>query len=196
MNSKNRYPFILIFSVLVATAAFSTLPVWGQNEYGKPITNCNCNAYVVDTDPAGTNVRTGPGTDYTVIGTLPTGRPVRVHIAGSVGEWMRISSYTVFDEAAKGSSTDIDGWVSGKLLAVTTRVSTYAADDSRGFVTIYESNSYKSHDDVLAEIGRIPVNSAITLADAHGNWVKVNYKGVEGWLDPVSFCGDPFNECH
>ena len=36
-------------------------------------------AWVYDTDPAGTNVRSGPGTDYSIVTTLPSARAGHDH---------------------------------------------------------------------------------------------------------------------
>ena len=60
------------------------------------ITKCDVEAYVNHPDPRGTNVRSGPGSSYKVIGILPDQQAegITVHITGTKGERIRITALT------------------------------------------------------------------------------------------------------
>src|SRR5215213_11970894 len=60
------------------------------------VTPCNLSAYVVDHDPNGLNVRSGPGATFKVVGNLPNQgvEGIGVHITGGSGEWVRIDRAT------------------------------------------------------------------------------------------------------
>ena len=100
MKPKNYLPFISILALFTLITFLPPSPATAAETAGYEVTPCqppgeggydDCMyARVYDTDPAGTNVRSGPGTDYSIVKTLPSDRPVLVTITGSVGEWMRI----------------------------------------------------------------------------------------------------------
>ena len=63
---------------------------------------CDIAAYVVDKDPAGLNVRSGPGSTFNVVGNLPNRKVdggIGVHITGSSGDWFRIDE--AFEEGGE-----------------------------------------------------------------------------------------------
>lgn len=75
---------------------------------------------MIDQDPQGLNVRSGPGKDHAVVGNLPrkddTG--VAVHITGASDNWVRID--LAFEEGTddEASLSKGVGWVYGPLLGL------------------------------------------------------------------------------
>lgn len=149
------------------------------------VTPCDANAYVIDQDPAGMSVRSGPGKTFEVVGNLPTevNGGVVVHITGSSGEWVRI------DEAVEvGGDEDVVrfkgvGWVYGPLLGV----------DGVGWAEtkLYAQASAKGK--VLA---RIPAGGeGATVRGCKGKWVQVQFKQTKGWAAPGTLCSNPLTTC-
>jgi uncharacterized protein YgiM (DUF1202 family) len=158
-------------AVAAETAGYEVIPC-RENDNGHwsdPL-----RVFVGDTDPAGTNVRSGPGTDYPVLKTLPTDRTVAVSITGSSGGWFRINSVWLCSEL-NIDSMDLVGWVSGALLQV--RVN-YEID-----VPLFSEPRKDS-----TVVTEIPGGTLVTLSgcrcDSWCGWLKVRYGEFEGWIRP------------
>lgn len=145
----------------------------------------NVAAYVVDNDPKGVNIRSGPDTDYPSIATLPTDRPVQVTITGAIGDWVLIKD-PIFRSKEKEMTMKIAAWVNARLLGARTK---YAGDPS-GFVILYKDMSAES-----AVVAEIPRDTEAAILECRGGWLKVQIDKQEGWLGPGSSCGNPFREC-
>jgi SH3-like domain-containing protein len=173
MNTKNRLSFIsflLFAAMMILLPSFSAATA--AETAGYEVTPCEkpvgsgyrCTyALVYDTDPAGTNVRSGPGTDNPVVTRINSNKLVM--ITGSAGEWMRVETYQ--DES------HITGWIHGTRLMVPVH--------SPGAL-------YTEPDTKSSLIARIPEQTYVTVAGCRGNWMKVRYRDLEGWLALVS-CG-------
>src|SRR5215211_5201388 len=75
-----------------------------------PVVPCDADAYVVEEDEKGLNVRSGPGKEHPVIAVL-TGDDddeQMVHISGVSGGWVRISTAAALDGKSLFKGT---GWV-------------------------------------------------------------------------------------
>src|SRR5262245_17134222 len=84
------------------------------------IVPCNVSAYVIDQDPKGLNVRSGPGKNSAIIGNLPN-KPdtgVVVHITGSSGTWLRIDSGHEEGTDEEQQLFKGVGWIYGPLLGL------------------------------------------------------------------------------
>jgi SH3-like domain-containing protein len=186
MRQKYRRDVILILAFFVVPALFPGVPVQAGEVPNAGLIPCDCTAYVIDTDPKGLNVRSGPGADYPITLTLPTNYPVEVSITGSVGPWMSIERAYIF--ADDGMTEDVDrkigGFVYGPLLAVQTR------PGGRMLIPLYAEPDAASG--VVAEL---PMEIEAVLTGCRGTWVRVKHGDVEGWLDPASHCGNPVTTC-
>ena len=146
---------------------------------------CDIAAYVVDRDPDGLNVRSGPGSTHQVIGNLPNQKVeggIVVHITGSSGDWFR------FDEAIEEGGEEERvffkgaGWVYGPLLG---------ADGVGGGTAVYQEMSAKSR-----VVTRVPGDSgALKLRGCRGRWTYVEYKRVKGWAAPDTLCTNSLTTC-
>ena len=146
---------------------------------------CDISAYVADRDPAGLNVRSGPGSTHKVIGNLPDQQVeggIVVHITGSSGDWFRIDEgFEVGGEEERVFFKGV-GWVYGPLLG---------ADGVGGGTAIHQEVSAKSR-----VVTRVPGDSGgLTLRGCRGRWTYVEYKKVKGWAAPDTLCTNPLTTC-
>ena len=162
----------------------------------RPITRSSratCECYVISDDPAGVNVRSGPGAQYPVIGTLPTGPGVVVspRITGSVGEWLRIEDIwvgewpeeSIHPRFPDSGPLKLTGWVSGPVLGVQTQwPEEYDSSTRSAVVPLHEEPATGS-----AVLIRVKSWLVVPVVGCRGEWVKVRYRGVEGWLAPLNW---------
>ncbi|MBN2224507.1 MAG: SH3 domain-containing protein [Deltaproteobacteria bacterium] len=165
-TKKHLIIIILILPLAVSTFSFP-LPATAEETTDYEIVPCENPdyygwAWILDYDPAGTNVRSGPGTNYPVITRLPTDHAVIVKITGSVGEWIQIGDTSIFP---------VDGWIHGSLLVVLVHYST----------PLYKEPSFDA-----PVLTMIPQFTYITIAGCQDGWTKVRYEKFEGWIPPKS----------
>lgn len=148
-------------------------------------TRCEITAYVADPDPNGLNVRSGAGTNFKVIKTIPKDNDgTIVEIVSSSGSWMKISSARNAEGETVFSGS---GWVYAPNLAT----------------SVPENNikhkAYLSADKKSKVVSAITENTEYRLKSCKGSWVEVSIgKGSElisGWLPPESQCGNPMTNC-
>ncbi|HEY9675030.1 MAG TPA: SH3 domain-containing protein [Waterburya sp.] len=143
---------------------------------------CRISAYVIDKDPKGVNVRSGPGKDYNIVGNLPTTTiAVFADLAASQGSWVQLTKAVDPQEKVEFQGT---GWVYAQLLGTTTR----------GYGTQGVS-VYSSADTQSSVIGRIPPSTGVTLLGCDQKWALVDYQGTKGWIAPDAQCPNPLTTC-
>jgi SH3-like domain-containing protein len=186
MRPKYRREMTVIAGLLLVLFFSQGLPLQAGEVPKAGLIPCHCTAYVIDTDPKGLNVRSGPGTNYTVTATIPTNNSVEIWIIGSLGPWMSIERAYIFAEDDTSDDVDmkITGFIYGPLLAVQTRPS------GLKLIPLYTEPDITSR--VIAEL---PMDIEVVLTGCQGTWVKVKYGDIEGWLDPESHCGNPVTTC-
>ena len=144
---------------------------------------CDVEAYVVDPDPKGLNVRDTPGVDGKVVAVIPAdGDGTVVHlIASSPNGWVPINRA----ETVGGAVVfDRKGWVSGNMLGTSTR-----GYGTRGVKLRGEGKAGKV-------VGTIPPEAEVKVAGCAGNRVKVKYRNLTGWLDLDDQCPNPVTLCN
>jgi uncharacterized protein YraI len=142
---------------------------------------CQISAYVIDKDPKGLNVRSGPSNSYGVIGKLPTNSVgVIVDIAASQGDWVQLTKA----ESPEKTEFEGTGWVYTQLLGTSTR-----GYGSRG-VSVYPSANTQS-----AAIGRIPSETGVKLLGCDRSWALVEHQELKGWIAPDAQCANPLTTC-
>lgn len=144
---------------------------------------CNVEAYVVDPDPKGLNVRDAPGVQGRVVAVIPPDEDgTIVHLAASnANGWVQI------DRAETIGGTvvfDKKGWVSGNMLATETR-----GYGTRG-VKLYAAARKGS------AVGTVPSENEVKVAGCAGDWIKVRHKNLAGWLQPEDQCPNPVTTCN
>jgi len=139
---------------------------------------CEISAYVIDRDPAGLNVRSGPGSSFSVVSKLAHSDegPI-VGIIGSQGKWMLIDRAESIEseELFKGK-----GWVYGLLLGTSTR---------------YKVKVLKDPKPKSQVIGSIVAEEEVKIVGCKGGWARVQYGNLEGWIEPESQCPNPVTTC-
>jgi uncharacterized protein YgiM (DUF1202 family) len=174
-----RLVMLLLLVTLWPGSSNSQEPMGGQLT-----TPCDVRAYVVDPDPKGMNVRSGPGSSFKIIGNLPKhdNEGIGVHINASKGDWVRID--IAVEEGGEQERTFFkgEGWLYGPLLGV---------DGIGGGTRLYQEPKTQSH-----VIGNIPGGSeGATVRGCQGKWMFVEYKKLKGWAAPGTVCSNSLTTC-
>lgn len=163
-------------------AAVMTFAIVGsleaQNAYaGDAVTPCDIKVFSVDTDPKGTNVRSGPGAEHGVL-ALIADQDSEMEVTGISGKWLRIRH-------AEGVGGKVffkgEGWVFAGLMGVTARSKTvlHATPDVNGAV-----------------VGSMVADDSGVVSSCSGQWVQVQAKNIKGWMAPNTHCGNPVTTCN
>lgn len=139
---------------------------------GGRIIPCDAQAYVNDPDPRGMNVRSGPGSNYPVVGNLPNQDVdgIGVHLTGSQGDWVRIDLAVEQGGDPARELFKGEGWVYAPLLGVD------GVGGLGGGSPLYREPAAKGR--VLV---RVPVDGGgATVRGCRGRWMYVEHKGVRG----------------
>ena len=146
--------------------------------------SCSATAFVADTDPAGLNVRSGPGSDFAIQDTLPTNDAVEVSIVGTTNGWLLVN------EAWSTNQAELEqpGWVYAPLLGVTT--TSLDINDPEAPASLYEAP-----DGLSAVKATVPKFSEVTLVGCSGNWLQIQTSDTTGWLAVGDQCSNPNSTC-
>ena len=146
--------------------------------------SCSATAFVADTDPAGLNVRSGPGSDFAIQDTLPTNEAVEVSIVGATNGWFLVNEAWSADQA----ELEKPGWIYAPLLGVTT--TSLDINDPEAPASLYEAP-----DGFSGVKATVPKFSEVTLVDCAGDWLQVQTSDTTGWLAIGDQCSDPTSTC-
>lgn len=178
-----------LFAFLVLAPPSRTSSARAQEKSAAParVTPCDLNAYVVDHDPNGLNVRSGPGSTFKVVGNLPNKgvEGVGVHITGGSGEWVRIDRATEQGGDEDRTLFSGEGWVYGPLLG------TDGVGWVEGGTPIYQEPSKKSR--VLARM--LAGAEGASVRGCKGKWMYVEHKKVKGWAQGDTLCDNSLTTC-
>jgi SH3-like domain-containing protein len=134
------------------------------------------------------NVRSGPGTKYKAIRTLPVGpkADVMIVVAGATGQWLLTDEIHIMQNDEKGTDQDMKlrGWVYAPLFATRTQ------GRENSTVKVWRTASHRS-----PVAGRLATEVGVTVQGCKGYWVRVRHPKVSGWLDSDSQCGNPVTTC-
>lgn len=179
--ARKRFP--MLAAAIIASAW--SLAAAGAQE--RPIeappgeTTCAIGAFVTETDPAGLNIRSGPGTGFGVIGRLPPvtlskeidglSVMVEVEITASAKGWLRIRNArdnTQLTGAPKRAMHGGRGWVSGQKLTVKTQSPAGRAQPSeKAAIVLGTETGLTLDNDALRATGR--------LIGCQGKWALIEY---------------------
>ena len=149
-------------------------------------TRCSLRANLIDPDPAGTNVRSGAGRDFAVVGRLPGGRTDVVEVVAASGAWVKIAG--AVDEEGESVFAG-QGWVYAPLLGMTI---SWNPDDPRkaGHHSLHAGPNAKAR-----ALARLAPETAVTLEGCQGRWARVKAEGRIGWLAPEAQCANSKTTC-
>jgi hypothetical protein len=180
---RNRTFLTLAVVALAALGSARSSSTYATAAGASPAAGCDVDAYVVDPDPNGLNVRDTPGVGGRVVGVIPLdGDGTVLHLVGSnPNGWVQINRAETIGGAVVFEKK---GWVSGNMLGVETRgygtkgVKLYASP-GRGKV-----------------VGTIPPETEVRVAGCDGRRMRVRHKALTGWLNRDDQCPSPVTLCN
>lgn len=148
-------------------------------------TACAFGAFVNETDPAGLNVRAGPGTTHPVLGTLPPIRRsndeppiearVEVEVVAGRDGWFKVRAARDNDALIEGPQRPMfkgSGWVSGRKLTIKSQASAgRARPEAKAPAVLVGHDGVSFDSDAFVASGQ--------LAGCSGRWALVEYGPVD-----------------
>jgi len=137
-----------------------------------------------DPDQSGTNIRNSPG-GKVIAKINPSDFPdgCMLEIVEASNGWLRIQG-TLQSPDNEINLPSNEGWIHSSVVSIGTR------NYSGQRIKILDApNSSKS-------VGSINIEaSGLRIIDLCGNWVKISYKGIAGWVSSDWLCGIPWTNC-
>lgn len=183
-----RLEWLSIFCLLLALLSTGETSANAPDQTARiTIVPCDVRAYVTDRDPAGLNVRSGPGQTHKAIANLPNHdvEGIGVHVTGASGEWVRIDR--AVEEGGDQERTFFhgEGWIYAPLLAVGGMAIV------KGGTNLYQDKTKKSR-----VIIRVPGgDDSVIVRGCNGQWMYVEYKKKRGWAAPDTLCANSLTTC-
>ena len=143
----------------------NSYPAGGYN----PITIPSGSNFKVTTSAL--NIRTGPGTNYGIIGVLKKGD--QVTRIGQNGKWFKIAT-----------SNNVEAWVSSKYLASVDGTAAYV-DDTTSPTVLYATtglNVRSGPSTKYSIVGGLNKGDRVTKIGKSGNWTKIAWGGGSAYV--------------
>lgn len=137
-------------------------------------------------DKTATNVRSTPGGK--VVGQIPKPGTYSLTVFNPTNGWWQILNGVVFEDM-EGEVIEFEGdvWVHGSVLGIGTR--------NYGGETLELRAEPREDAAVTGRITQADVTVRPLDMTADGEWVKVNWNGVIGWIDRYWLCSNPLTTC-
>ncbi|MCW5771705.1 MAG: SH3 domain-containing protein [Rhodospirillaceae bacterium] len=196
---------------VVAVGLALAAPMAARAEAPQP---CGFDAYVIDLDPKGTNIRSGPSGQSRVVASVKGKNDIQVSVVATQNGWFRIKQFSDF---STGKDTKIDGWMHGSVLGsglmimqgakARERLREEPSDQSK---TLLELEWDPGEDGKLQRLsallpggktevidnGKIKdAATAIPLA-CNKDWIKIKVHKYAGWVPVGRLCGNPVTTCN
>ncbi len=122
------------------------------------------------------NFRSGAGTGYSKLGTIPRGTVLKVEEVS--GSWFRVTyngknGWISSGYCKKYVENIVENPTTNKVASVGDKVEIANAD-----AVNFRTGAGTSY----AKIGTIPRGTVVTVEEISGNWFRVNYNGKDGWF--------------
>ena len=157
-----------------------------NNEYDDEGRCFDVQAYIIDEDPNGLNVRAGPSLKKDIISKIPYnsyGMLTQVDIADAKNGWLKIREW---HDGAVRAQFDHDAWIYGRLVAVLIKIDG-------------DNNIYASDVHTARQEGKFVEGRQVKVLDCGKEWLFVEGqstygKKVKGWLSPYGQAISPYAE--
>jgi SH3-like domain-containing protein len=194
-------------------AALALLPAAAMAQAER---KCEMDAYTIDEDPKGINVRAGASTQAKVVGVIPVKKDqdIGVSIVAENQGWFRIKGYHNY---AANKDVKLGGWIHGSRLGMSLQM----MESQRGQLQLREEPSERAKTPVLlkweageemklkrltAELPggksevidweKIKGAATAVLLGCQGDWVRIKVHKYEGWVHGNALCGSPVTTCN
>lgn len=188
--------YFLVRLTFAIVAALSVVPASAI----EPDQICDFYAFTVDTDPAGTNVRAGPGINFPVLSVLPQAYgslefdgefAPEFHVIGFSDGWYEIEAASVglYGDAEQTTIFEGPGWISSRLASFYVEDLTLAAAPEAGAIRNVDISSDKWQVDgptLEAVHGCQGDFVEVTVANASGDLAR-------GWTNNI--CSSQVTTC-
>jgi len=197
-----------------AVAAFAAVPMSGASAQAE--NKCELNAYTIDEDPNGINIRSAPSNQGKVVGVIKAKKDddVQVDIVAESNGWFRIKAYEHF---AVTRNVKIDGWLHGSRLGsglmimqagkASERLLEEPSARSKTLLLLtWDPGEDQQKQDLWAELpgdkrekidfAKIKHAATAVLLACTGGYVKVRVHKYEGWVPAGRLCGNPVTTCN
>lgn len=145
-------------------------------------TACDTEAYLIDDDPKGTNVRAKPDKNSSIVKTLKDRDAIVVKISGSGNGWFEIASAETVGGENDKTIFRGRGWIHSSLVGM---------DVANAEPKLFAAPTKNSR--VLKKL--IPDGSEIKPIACQGKWVQARSGNLTGWLAPETQCANPLTTC-
>lgn len=145
---------------------------------------CACEAFVIDPDKGGLNVRETPDKNAGIAAKIPyNSEGTIVSLIGSAENgWVKANeARDIYDKKIMSKT----GWIAGNKIGIGTK-----GYDGKSL------NIYKAPKKDSGTIGTVPPETTVSIIGCDGAWLKVKYKNVTGWLSPDDQCANPASNCN
>ena len=167
---------VLVILVLAGSVWAQTAPGNGPVQEARQA--CKLKAYVIDPDPRGLKVRAGPDPKSPAIAVIPLDPDgTIVEIQGSDGLWLLIARA---ETVGMKKVFEGKGWVYGPMLGTETRTK----------ATLYLQPGTRNQ-----PVGTVDQEQEVVMQSCQGDWAKVKFKNLLGWLGPAYNCPNPVTTC-
>lgn len=169
-------------------ALISALFACSINSYAKQVEtvfqSCDIDAYFIDSDRNGSNVRSAPSAQSQIINQVDNMTTV-LHITGIQNGWFQVDR--IYDAASEGGDVDVFkglGWVHASIVGG----DGVGSNGTKLFQTATEKSK------LLASIG---VEKGIGLISCKGKWAYVQSRRdkLKGWVKNQTMCTNPLSNC-
>ncbi|CAG9619457.1 SH3 domain-containing protein [Sutcliffiella rhizosphaerae] len=117
-------------------------------------------------------VRTGPGTNFSVIGFVHTSS-VNVRYLDENENWVKISG------------DGVEGWVAKEFVSITAKKTETTVDEEKQQVAtiLTDDLNIRSEASTQGEVlGTLSTGQQVMVTASSGEWLKINYQGMDGWI--------------
>ena len=150
-----------------------------------PSTSGSYTAYVTSTNGYGVRMRTGAGTSYRVIATLPVGTQVTVLQHNATWDYIRFGTTDGYMQNTFLTTLVPDGSASEAPPAGGYYATVYAAANS------YPVKMRKGAGTNYDVITSVPQGVRVTVISVSGDWAYISYNGTTGYMMKTFLVADP-----